>query len=91
MSALQLTFDFEDKLKKFIEDNCNYNFSIIVTAKNGSIYIEDYEEAEEVNSDIVEDTAEELQSIIYKLQSKLEEAEDKVHYYEEKLLDCEAN
>lgn len=91
MSALQLTFDFEDKLKKFIENNCNYNFSIIVTTKNGSIYIEDYEETEEVNSDILDDTAEELQSIIYELQDKLAEAEDKVHYYEEKLLDCEAN
>lgn len=93
--ALQLTFDFEDKLKKFIEDNCDYNFNITVTAKNGSIYIEDASTAEEINSEAIEEAVEEareeLEDTISELQSKLDDAEERAHYYEEKLLNYEAD
>ncbi len=95
MSTLQLTFDFEDKLKKFIKDNCGYDFSVIVTVNGGSICIEDAADVEEVNSEAVEEAVEEatedLQNTICDLQSKLDEAEDRAHYYEEKLLEYEAD
>ena len=41
MSALQLTFDFEDKLKKFIEENCPYNFEISIIKTPSGIEIKD--------------------------------------------------
>ena len=41
MSALQLTFDFEDKLKKFIEENCPYNFEISITKTQSGVEIKD--------------------------------------------------
>ena len=92
--ALQLTFDFEDKLKKFIEDNCTYDFSVRITVKGSSICIEDAAEVEDPNSDTIEEAVEEatedLQNTICELQRMLNEAEDRANYYEEKLLECEA-
>ena len=41
MSALQLDFKFEDKLKKFIEENCPYNFEIQITKTQSGVEIKD--------------------------------------------------
>lgn len=41
VSTLQLTFDFEDKLKKFIEENCPYNFEISITKSHSGVEIKD--------------------------------------------------
>ena len=92
--ALQLTFDFEDKLKKFIENNCTYDFSVRITVKGSNICIEDATEIEDANSDAIEEAVEEatedLQNTICELQCRLNEAEDRANYYEEKLLEHEA-
>ena len=92
--ALQLTFDFEDKLKKFIEDNCTYDFSVRITVNGSNICIEDAAEVEDPGSEAIEEAVEEatedLQDTICELQCKLNEAEDRANYYEEKLLECEA-
>ena len=40
VSTLQLTFDFEDKLKKFIEENCPYNFEISITKSQSGVEIQ---------------------------------------------------
>ena len=53
MSALQLTFDFEDKLKKFIEENCHYNFNIVINKSHSGVTIDDYESVS--RADIVSD------------------------------------
>ena len=34
-----LTFDFEDKLVKFIEENCGYNFNISITKDASGVHI----------------------------------------------------
>ena len=36
-----IVFDFEDKLKKFIEENCPYNFDIIITKTHTGVEISD--------------------------------------------------
>ncbi len=41
MSSLQLDFKFEDKLKKFIEENCPYNFEIKINKTHSTIQISD--------------------------------------------------
>ena len=43
MSSLQLNYDFEEKLKKFIEENCSYNFTIKIYKTSSGIIIEDAE------------------------------------------------
>ncbi len=53
MSALQLTFDFEDKLKKFIEENCPYNFNVVINKSQSGVTIDDYESVS--HADIVSD------------------------------------
>lgn len=53
MSALQLTFDFEDKLKKFIEENCPYNFNIVINKSHSEVAIDDYETVS--HTDIISD------------------------------------
>ena len=53
MSALQLDFKFEDKLKKFIEENCPYNFSIVINKSHAEVAIDDYESVS--HADIVSD------------------------------------
>lgn len=53
MSALQLTFDFEDKLKKFIEENCPYNFNIVINKSHSEVTIDDYEAVS--HADIISD------------------------------------
>ena len=43
MSSLQLNYNFEEKLKKFIEENCPYNFTIKIHKTFSGIVIEDTE------------------------------------------------
>lgn len=47
--ALQLTSDFEDKLKKFIEENCPYNFNIVINKNQSEVIIDDYEYVSHAN------------------------------------------
>lgn len=47
-----LTFDFEDKLRRFIEENCNYNFSIVVTKDSSGISFKDTSEVEDESYDL---------------------------------------
>ncbi len=35
----ELTFDFEDKLKQFIEENCGYNFNIEIKKDASEVHI----------------------------------------------------
>jgi len=51
--TLQLTSDFEDKLKKFIEENCPYNFEIAITKTQSGVAIDDYETVS--HADIISD------------------------------------
>lgn len=41
MTSLQLNYDFEEKLKKFIEENCPHNFSIKIIKTHSGVTIED--------------------------------------------------
>ncbi len=51
--ALQLTSDFEDKLKKFIEENCPYDFNIVINKNQSGVIIDDYEYVS--HADIISD------------------------------------
>ena len=35
----EITFDFEDKLKQFIEENCGYNFNIEIKKDASGVHI----------------------------------------------------
>ena len=85
--ALQLTFDFEDKLKKFIEENCGYNFNIVISNQSGSITIEDNMESDDME-DLRLDN-EELKEKVEDLEGQLATAESDTEYYREKLLNYE--
>lgn len=56
-----LTFEFEEQLKKFIEENCGYNFAIEIKKDASGIYIENavnkaaiYNELETIDDMLVE-------------------------------------
>jgi len=85
--ALQLTFDFEDKLKKFIEENCGYNFNIVISNENGYVTIEDNTESGDME-DLRLDN-EELKEKVEDLEGQLATAESDAEYYREKLLNYE--
>jgi len=51
--ALKLTFNFEDKLKKFIEENCPYDFNIVINKNQSGVTIDDYESVS--HEDIIND------------------------------------
>ena len=85
--ALQLTFDFEDKLKKFIEDNCDYDFNIRIDNKNGCVIIKDNTESDDMEE--LRQENEELNDQVEDLESRLFSAESDAEYYREKLLNYE--
>ena len=85
--ALQLTFDFEDKLKRFIEENCGYNFKIVISNENGCVTIEDNTVIEEAEELVLEN--EELNEKVEDLEGQLAIAESDAEYYKEKLLNYE--
>lgn len=85
--ALQLTFDFEDKLKKFIEDNCDYDFNIRIDNKNGCVIIKDSTESDDMNE--LRQENEELKDQVEDLEGQLFSAESDAEYYREKLLNYE--
>ncbi len=47
-----LTFDFEDKLRRFIEENCSYNFSIVITKDSSGVSFKDTSEVEDESYDL---------------------------------------
>ena len=85
--ALQLTFDFEDKLKKFIEENCGYNFKIVINSENGYVTVEDNTVTEETEELVLEN--EELKEKVEDLEGRVAAAESDAEYYREKLLNYE--
>ena len=72
----QLTFDFEDKLKKFIEENCDYNFEITINKTNAGVEIKDSKEIR------TEDIRRELENI-YSLVSDIYQEDNEIYGTEE--------
>lgn len=50
-----LDFTFEDKLKKFIEENCGYNFNIVIRKTQSGVEINDFEDDPKYSQERIND------------------------------------